>query len=202
MSYYHDRVTQKSWELLGALTRRFSFILIGGWAVYLYTRALKSKDIDIIVPFEELTKLREAYDLRKNDRLKKYEISVEETDVDIYVPHYSVLGLPVEAVQEHATQIEGFTVPMREALLLLKQRAWMDRGASSKGEKDRIDIVALLESGFDPKIYRSLIVRYDLQEYPDSLKRLLQEAVEIPELELNEHRYAALKRRILKQTFD
>lgn len=199
MTYYHDRVTQKSWELLGALARQFSFILIGGWAVYLYTRALKSKDIDIVVPFEELAKLRAAYDLRKNDRLKKYEISIEETDVDIYVPHYSALGLPIESIQEYATHIEGFTVPSREALLILKQRAWMDRGATPKGEKDRMDIVALLASGFDAKKYRSLVERYGLKGYSDNLKKLLEEATEIPEIGLNQHRYAVLKRRILKQ---
>lgn len=198
MTYYHDLVTAKSWKLLTEFTRESSFILIGGWAVYLYTHALKSKDIDIIVPFEELAKLRATYDLRKNDRLKKYEISVEETDVDIYVPHYSVLGLPVLAVQEHTTQIEGFTVPKREALLILKQRAWMDRGTSPKGEKDRIDIVALLRDGFNGKTYRSFVKTYGLDEYPGSLRQLLDEATDVPELGLNQYRYAVLKRRILK----
>lgn len=33
--YYHNLVTQKSFELLKDLQRKFRFILIGGWAVFL-----------------------------------------------------------------------------------------------------------------------------------------------------------------------
>ena len=48
MEYYHDLVTQKSWEELQQLRKIIDFVLIGGWATYLYTKTLKSKDIDII----------------------------------------------------------------------------------------------------------------------------------------------------------
>ena len=56
MNYYHNLVTQKSWTELTLLKRRLNFVLIGGWAVYLYTQTLKSKDIDIIVDFTELSR--------------------------------------------------------------------------------------------------------------------------------------------------
>jgi hypothetical protein len=36
MDYYHDLVTQMSWEELAALNKRLRFTLIGGWVVYLY----------------------------------------------------------------------------------------------------------------------------------------------------------------------
>ena len=94
MPYYRDQVTQKSWEFLQTLARQYRFTLVGGWAVWLYTHQLKSKDIDMIVEFDVLEKLRTDYQLFKNDRLKKYEITQEEVQVDIYVPHYSNLGIP------------------------------------------------------------------------------------------------------------
>ena len=50
MAYYHDIVTQKSWEELKKLNKKVKFVLIGGWATYLYTKELKSKDIDIYLP--------------------------------------------------------------------------------------------------------------------------------------------------------
>ena len=74
MEYYHSLITQKSFDFLQKLRREFEFILIGGWAVFLYSHSLKSKDIDIIVDYSQLAKLKEIYNVAKNDRLKKYEI--------------------------------------------------------------------------------------------------------------------------------
>ena len=78
MAYYHDLITQKSWEELKKLKKKFNFVLIGGWAVYLYSKTLKSKDIDILIEYEELIKLRKVYEISKNERLKKYEARKEE----------------------------------------------------------------------------------------------------------------------------
>lgn len=96
--FYQNTVSHKSWQLLTQLKKKFDFILIGGWAVYLYTQGLKSKDIDIIVDFSELSKLKQAYNIIKNERLQKYEIKTEGIDIDIYLPHYSALGLPTEII--------------------------------------------------------------------------------------------------------
>jgi len=54
MPYYHDLIAQKSWQLLQSLGKKFDFVLIGGWAVFLYTGALKSKDIDLILDYPQL----------------------------------------------------------------------------------------------------------------------------------------------------
>src|SRR3990167_8592495 len=102
MEYYHDLVTQKSWEELTQLTKFLDFVLIGGWAVYLYTKTLKSKDIDIIVDFDQLKLLQEHYQLNKNERLKKYEAVKGEVQIDIYLPHFSALGIPVEELIKHS----------------------------------------------------------------------------------------------------
>ena len=75
MNYYRNHVTQTSWKQLQNLAQNYLFILIGGWAVWLYTNQLKSKDIDIIVEFDQLEKLKVNFPLSKNDRLKKICLS-------------------------------------------------------------------------------------------------------------------------------
>ena len=69
MAYYHDLITEQSWQELIQLKNSIPFVLIGGWATYLYTKSLKSKDIDIIIDYPVLSRLKVAYDIRKNDRL-------------------------------------------------------------------------------------------------------------------------------------
>lgn len=86
--------------------------------------------------------LKNSYDLRKNDKMKKYEIKTGEIDIDIYVRHFSPLIIPPEKIE--ATKIEGFDVAKPEFLLALKQAAEEQRSSSEKGEKDRVDIINLL----------------------------------------------------------
>ena len=50
MEYWNELITQKSWDVLQKL-KKINFVLIGGWASYLWTSSHKSKDIDIIVDF-------------------------------------------------------------------------------------------------------------------------------------------------------
>lgn len=38
MQFYHNLITAESFELLKKLQAEFRFILIGGWAVFFYTR--------------------------------------------------------------------------------------------------------------------------------------------------------------------
>lgn len=143
MQFYHDLVTEKSFQLLRVLRRQFKFVLIGGWAVFFYTRALKSKDIDIMVDYGELSRLKEVYPVSKNERLKKYEIKRGEVDVDIYLPHYSDLGIPIERLTAFTVEREGFTLPVPEVLFLLKLYAYQSRRGSVKGKKDELDIFSL-----------------------------------------------------------
>ena len=89
MQFYHDIITQKSFNYLQDLKKKHDFILIGGWAVFLYSHAIKSKDIDIIISYSELAKMKEMYDLVKNERLRKYEIKIGEFDIDVYLCHFS-----------------------------------------------------------------------------------------------------------------
>lgn len=34
MAFYHDIITEKSWQELQILVKNIRFVLIGGWAVY------------------------------------------------------------------------------------------------------------------------------------------------------------------------
>ncbi|MBI5023090.1 MAG: hypothetical protein HZC05_02940 [Candidatus Magasanikbacteria bacterium] len=198
MEYYHNLITEKSFQLLQQLRRDYHFILIGGWAVFLYTHSLKSKDINIIIDYDELVKLKRKFNVTKNDRLKKYEIKIDGIDIDIYLPFYSELGIPAEEIQKHAKTREGFTVPQIEVLLILKQVAYAGRQGTPKGEKDKIDIFSLLAlQEIDWKLYKKLTDAAELRHLPDELKSLLRQTMEIKELNLNQAKMSKLKKEIL-----
>lgn len=198
MQYYHDLITQKSFELLKDLKRRYDFILIGGWAVFLWTKNLKSKDIDIAVDLPQLEKLKADYDLTKNERLKKYEIKLQEIDVDIYVSYYSNPGLPAEDLPKYATLLEGFLVLKPEALLILKQKAFLERRGTPKGEKDKLDILSLaMLPNFDPLKYQAILSDSQQPELLPELETLIKQTRQAPELGLNPHQFSRVKKTLL-----
>ncbi|MFH1111665.1 MAG: hypothetical protein V1712_01180 [Patescibacteria group bacterium] len=198
--YYQDFVTEKSFKILQELKNSCQFILIGGWAVFLYTQSLKSKDIDIVVDYGELEKLRRLFNLTKNDRLHKYEIIKEEIDIDIYVSHYSQLAIPAEEIKKYSRSLEGFLVPQPEIMLILKQKAHLERRGSAKGEKDKIDIIALLkDTDFDFSFYRKMLLVYGLTGFLEELKSLLQSTIEVSLLNLNQFQFSRFKKQMQAQ---
>lgn len=198
MDFYHDLVTQKSWQELTRLVKQVSFTLIGGWAIYLYTKQLKSKDIDIIVDFDALSALKKQYDVRKNDRLHKYEANKGEVQIDIYLPHYSELGIPLEMIIDKAQIREGFRVLDPNFLFLLKLYTLKERGRTPKGRKDFLDLISLVLAEVTdlPKI-NTLIHTFHLEESNQVFKEFLSEHNQISELSLNAHRYSRLKQNAL-----
>ena len=157
-TFYQQFLTDKSFSLLTELKKQFKFVLIGGWAVYFYSQSLKSKDIDMIVDFSQLEQFKKEFTIEKNERLKKYQIKIEEIDIDIYLPFYSNLGLPVEEIIKKTTLTNGFILLEKEILLITKLKAYQDRGESVKGQKDLIDIISLiLLEDFDFKYLSNLI---------------------------------------------
>ena len=94
MAFYHDMITEESWRELQNLKEKIQFVLIGGWATYLYTKNLKSKDIDIVISYDQLPLLEKNYSLVKNDRLKKYEARRGPVEIDIYLPFFFGIGNP------------------------------------------------------------------------------------------------------------
>jgi hypothetical protein len=200
MAFYHDLITEKSWQILQDLRRKYKFILIGGWAVFLYTKSLKSKDIDLICDYKELEKFKREFDLSKNLRLKKYEIKIDGIDIDIYLPYFSDLGIPVEEISNFIQNVQNFVVVKPEILIILKQKVYQERAGSIKGEKDKIDIVSLLTlPEFDFNFYLSALKKYKLETFRDALIILLKNIRQLPELNLNEHRFAKFRESIFKK---
>ncbi len=174
MEFWNDIATDRSWDVLIKIKKEIDFILIGGWACYLLTKTIKSKDIDIIIDFETLEKIRTKYMVKKTDFLKKYEMKIEDTSIDIYLPYYSKFVLPVEFVQKNSMSMEGLKIPKPEVLLLLKQQAEFDRKDSVKGQKDRTDILnLLLNADMDFKEYKKIITEFHLKEYHKRLKEII-----------------------------
>jgi hypothetical protein len=200
MPFYHPLVTEKSLQILKDFRKKYKFILIGGWAVFFYTKALKSKDIDLILEYQDLEKLGQEFSITKNQRLRKYEVKIEEVDIDIYLPHYSNPGLPVEGIKKYTTQRESFILPIPEVLLILKQNVYRQRKDSLKGQKDKIDIFSLLKSiEIDWKLYRKILKRYRQEGLRQELIELLNTTSEIKEVNLNQHLLSKLKKRLLKK---
>lgn len=198
--FYHDLITEKSFRILQDLKRKFDFILIGGWAIFLYTKALKSKDIDIVIDYDQLEKFKKELSIFKNERLKKYEAKLEEIDIDIYLPFFSDLGFPVEEIKNFVQSIEGFQVPIPEILLILKIKPYFERKGTPKGEKDFLDIFTLISNEkVDWQLYKELVEKYNLQNINQKLKEIISSAKAIPQLNLLNHQISRLKKKILEK---
>jgi len=194
MAYYRDTVTDKSWATLQMLRHEYDFVLIGGWAVWLYTHKLKSKDIDIIVSMDSLVKIKERFTVTKNNRLSKYEARRDEIQIDMYVPFWSKLGLPAEDIMALSRTIDGFRVPPPEILVILKQIAHEARAGSSKGYKDMVDIMSVLRlPEFDWHAYCMHAKKIN-KELILSLSDIILHTTQVPELNLNVHHFSKLKK--------
>jgi len=200
MEFYHDLITEKSFKILQDLRREFNFILIGGWAAYLYTKTLKSKDIDIILDYEELEKIRQKISISKNERLKKYEAKIDEVDIDIYLPYFSNIGMPAEEIKNYCQSLEGFLVPIPEILLILKVYTYKEREGTTKGKKDLIDIFSLIKKGeINWQTYKELIKKYKFRKIDQDFKKIISSQPAIPELNLLNHQIARLKKKTLEE---
>ena len=200
MEYWHELITEKSFNLLKELKRDYKFILIGGWAVFLYTKALKSKDIDIVLDFDQLSELKKRFLVLKNERLRKYEIKKEGIDIDIYLPYYSDPGLPPQEIKKFTTTKEGFIVPVPEVLLILKLNVFKNRRESPKGEKDKIDIFSLLSLvDLNWQKFKEILKIYGKEELKEDLVNLLKSTRQLKAIGLSSHKMARLKKRILAE---
>lgn len=173
--FWSELLTRASWEKLVELAGKYDFILIGGWAAFLWTKAHKSKDIDVVVDYPTLGLMRNEFNVVKNDRLRKYEIRFDKFDVDIYLPFYSQLGLPAESLREYSAVVEGIKTVKPEALLILKQQAEIARRGTPKGQKDAIDIMTLLlYSGIEFGHYRQLLEKHGKKSFLKELEHVIR----------------------------
>jgi len=201
--FWNSDITEASWQGLQQLQKEIDFVLIGGWATYLYTKLQKSKDIDIVVDYPTLRLLESKYPLNKNDRLTKYEIKLEGYDIDIYLPNYSKLTIPPkDIISKYSTSVEGFRLPSPEALMTLKLGAAAARLKSQKGEKDSIDLLGLLfKSGIDLQKLKKVLSDYNLTDYLRFLISILAnfDKRDLNYLNLNENSFSKLKHKYLAE---
>ncbi len=201
MAYYRDSVTEKSWQLLQTMQKDYQFVLIGGWAVWLYTRQLKSKDIDIVVELNDLERLRQIWAIEKNERLQKYQFRQGEVEVDVYAPYYSNLGISAEVVMAHKQLVDGFWVPEVELLFGLKVVSWLARRGSAKGKKDWLDMVSIL-AGVDYLEKEKLGKWREYELVSGGVKAFKEElalTTRVEELGLNVHQMARAKKKWLEK---
>jgi len=182
---WRDEVVDKSWAALAHLRELSRFILIGGWAVYLWTRKFKSRDIDLCIDQDSFYTLqaqlqKENVLVGRNPRLRKFEAKMGDVEVDIYTPFESNLIVPVKALFQNRwfTGIDQYDVVLPEVLLLLKSQAARERWGSEKGLKDRIDILSiLLYSDWKPEILKDLTAKFDQSTHcVDVLLRTVKES--------------------------
>jgi len=161
------------------------FVTIGGWGVYLWARKLKSRDIDIYIDQDNFYRLQDGalkagFTLKRNPRLKKFEVLIEGVEVDIYTPFMCNLVVPcLDVFRERMTSnIDGVKVAAPEVLLLLKAQAASERWGSEKGMKDRVDIISLLALvDLKPGPLKKLLKKYDpAKSLRKTVERTLRES--------------------------
>ncbi|MGA9387643.1 MAG: hypothetical protein WBV70_02315 [Candidatus Bathyarchaeia archaeon] len=182
---WRDEVLERSWRVLGELKGFADFVLIGGWGVYLWTRKLKSRDIDIYIDQKNFYMLQSeltqrGYALKRDVRLMNFEALISDVEVDIYTPFVSKLVIPCLDVFDRKlySMIEHFKVAIPEVLLLLKAQAAVDRWHAEKGLKDRVDIISLLKfADVKRDVLEQMLREYDTQHtLRDAIKRAISES--------------------------
>ena len=202
MEFWNSDITNESWKELLVLSTKYNFILIGGWAIYLYTKLQKSRDIDMVVDYDQFKLLSVDFEMRKNPSLYRYEIKFQKFDIDVYTPFYSKLTVPPEDLINNYTLIENIRVPRVEELLILKLGAFDDRMNSIKGQKDRLDITGLaFYSNIDYSRLKTLLNKYKRPSYIDLYVNAIAHIEKrlLPFLNLNESTYAKMKKKTLEK---
>ena len=181
MELFNEVITEKSRALLFELKETADFILIGGWASWLYTKNIKSKDVDIYINFDDFFRLQNFFLARGisisfNKNLNKYEIKTGEIDIDIYTPDHCSLIIPCkEVLNKNLFKLkDNFKVVLPEVLLILKLDAEKSRRGTIKAFKDRLDILSLLyKEDFNNNLLIKLSKEHnlDLSELLDIIKK-------------------------------
>jgi hypothetical protein len=126
-------------------------VFIGGVAVYLHAMHAdspiispeSSHDADFMISFAGYGDLKDAEEITYNARLGKHQAVVWGVELDIYVERLNRLVVPYDEVAAYAEDIGQIRLACLEHLLVLKLEAYDSRWHSSKGEKDRMDIVKI-----------------------------------------------------------
>jgi hypothetical protein len=115
-----------------------------------------SHDIDLIVTRPQLAFIRTMTEEMSESRHlagRKWRATLDGIHLDLYVPHVSLLGqhlqLRTERLIGHQEIVDGWVVLDPPGHVATKFAALLDRPDSNPGEKDRLEISALLARGVD-----------------------------------------------------
>lgn len=149
--HYAAQDTERSWDVYVEIHQIFpDAIVIGGWGSWLHNKAAKSHGIDVIVSPQGLSTMRETLELTESHHLgsPKWRGTYDGIHLDVYVSYISRLGqllkLPVEHLMEHRQEIDGYPTLNKEALLVAKAAARLDRPDTQPGLKDAEDMTIML----------------------------------------------------------
>ena len=127
-------------------------VLIGGWGTWVRVGGPMSHDIDLILSRAELARLGEMVeDVSVSRHLggTKWRGTWRSVHLGLYVPYQSRLGtnlqLRVEDLFTQAETANGYRVLTVPAHVATKVAALLDRPDSLPGEKDRGEILRLLD---------------------------------------------------------
>jgi hypothetical protein len=155
--FYPPEFTERSRSVLGRVHEAVpDAVLIGGWGTWVRTGGPMSHDIDLIVTRPQLASLTALVDDMSESRHlagRKWRGALEGIHLDLYVPHQSRLGRHLELRTERLVRrtevVDGWVVLEPPAHLATKLAALVDRPDSAPGDKDRHEIMALLDQGLD-----------------------------------------------------
>ena len=87
MEFWNSDITNESWRDLSVLSTKYNFILIGGWAIYTYTKLQKSRDIDMVVDYDQFKLLSVDFEMRKIHRCINTKSNFKSL-TSMSIPHF------------------------------------------------------------------------------------------------------------------
>lgn len=167
---------KEEWENVICTTKELSkyyqdIILIGGVAVYMHlvhnnglAIAEMSHDVDFYISLIELGSLRDLEEVVDNQRPKKKQIIKNNVEMDIYVEKQHSLPVEFNEIKTFAIEVDGVKLASLEHLLILKNKAYMDRKGSAKEDKDKRDVIKILYCMGDDINYEILSSYFSKEE--------------------------------------
>ncbi len=127
-------------------------VVIGGWASWLRTHGARSHDVDLIVEWDQLQAISEHARVERSTArhagATKWVGEWDGVHLDLYVPFQSRLGtkleLRVETLVQYTEQIDNHRVLSIPAQTAAKWAALVDRVGTTRGAKDREEVIELL----------------------------------------------------------
>jgi hypothetical protein len=181
--FWNKEKTKDSFNVLHKLAKELDFVLIGGWAVYYYTKQQESLDVDIAIQYDKLEYFRK-FGINQYENTKiKYSI-MDNIYIDIFLSEFSEkeLLVPISFILKNYELIDGIKVVERNVLLILKLSGYF-RSDETKVRKDVVDVISLLFYGnIDLSKIKELITKYKIEprksidillEYLDKSETLL-----------------------------